>query len=419
MKNEAHRDIDNIFRQSLEDPAKEPEFQERDWNAMEKKLDADRKPRKIVFWLPLAVTAAAMLLVFFGWWLIKPGVDPDKEGQQPVTINKGGNTKAINDAEKKKDQATIAVAPIDSNAQVNAPKALSFDDGKKPQHAVNRVAVNKASRIKTGAPANVPSNDSQQPVDEALIASNRSGALPQGNAATPNLFTGIRVASLTPVNVLPAASSAAPALNKDVKKPDSRLKPQLAVTVLASSDINGASSFKSAGTGKNIGLLFSARFGKVSISTGATYSVKPYTLPFSAYGDNSSYKFKYSPETVTADCRMIDLPFNIDYRIYNKNKNSITVGTGITSYIMTTENYIYYYGSSAYSSKYDVKNPDQYFFSAVNVQVNYRRQLSSKIGFNIQPYMKLPIKEIGYSRVRLQTAGVAIGLNWNINSSPK
>ena len=52
----------------LEDPVDEPGYREEDWNSLEQMLDGQRKRRGMVFWLPILGSAAALLLLFLGWW---------------------------------------------------------------------------------------------------------------------------------------------------------------------------------------------------------------------------------------------------------------------------------------------------------------------------------------------------------------
>jgi hypothetical protein len=169
-----------------------------------------------------------------------------------------------------------------------------------------------------------------------------------------------------------------------------------------------------------LGLLFSAGvYNKLTLTTGANYSVKPYNTDIANY--HTAYTFKTDPTNIEADCRVLDIPINLDYQLYNKHQNKFSIGTGLSSYIMLHESYQYYYADPTTKGPvaYTVPSSGKYFFGIMNLQATYQRQVNSKVGLSIQPYMKLPLTNIGYSQVRLQTAGVAVGLNWNINSLTK
>ena len=98
---------------------------------------------------------------------------------------------------------------------------------------------------------------------------------------------------------------------------------------------------------------------------------------------------------------------------------------------MMHESYKFEYGAGSVTSSYgnsssvtgpstiNVANPGKYFFGVVNLNATYEHQINSKVGISIQPYMKIPLSNIGYSQVKLQSTGVAVGLSWNLNSLTK
>lgn len=426
MKDEQHKNIDDVFRRIIDDPANEPEYRQDHWDALEEMLNGKKKPGKMVYWLPLVSAAAAMFLVVLGWWFLVPHaeqkaniaqvvVKKTKDAGTPRRGNKPAGTVKLTE-QIQPDDNTATTRSLGSKKQMGS---IFIKETEKRKYPTGKLSAPGFVPLRVVAvDPDVASNIS--PIDK------ESARIVLSKPVTMNLTLTNPAHPVVPVNIinsLPNSVSNIKDTQKGSLKNDESWfkKPQLTVTVLASTDLNGVNSFSSTNIGKNIGMLFSARFNKLSISTGAYYSAKPYNMPFSSYSPNSAYKFKYSPETVTADCRMLDIPLNIDYQVFSKNQNSITVGTGISSFIMLKESYQYNYATSpTYGlSSYDVNNPDKYLLSSVNFQANYRRQINSKIGLNIMPYVKIPLNDIGYSRVKLQTVGVAVGLNWNINSLPK
>ena len=158
---------------------------------------------------------------------------------------------------------------------------------------------------------------------------------------------------------------------------------------------------------------------KFTFSTGAAYAKAPYLTPFADY--HTSYPFKYTPVDVSADCRVLDIPLNVDYLVYSKARNQFSVGSGLSSYIMLNEDYHYNYAKpyNYTPTDYSVTNQNQHFLGILNLQATYLRKLNPKVSLAVQPYLKIPLTGIGASQVRLQTAGVAFGLKWNLNSLAK
>jgi hypothetical protein len=149
------------------------------------------------------------------------------------------------------------------------------------------------------------------------------------------------------------------------------------------------------------------------------YSDKPYLTSFANY--HTDYHFKTNPESVTADCRMLDIPINVGYQIYSRHQNTVSVGTGLSSYIMLRERYSYTYSSPSVTgpAAYTVPTAGKYFFGVANLNASFEHQLNSRLGVAVQPYMKLPISNIGHGEVKLQSTGVAVGFSWSLGAAVK
>jgi hypothetical protein len=427
MKKE--KGIDDIFKHSLQDPVQEIGFRESDWDAFEQMLDKE-KPARRIYWLPLLSAAAAVILLFLGWLMFKPeatttqqmaGNKPAKTGDQPANVTRPG----------QQPQVAATNPPAKVNDVISKPTNTVKDEQTTTQH--NKVAqaytannLNKAKRGKedSSAPAGL-----KYPVKNGVIAQTGTDPIRSYNTlAAVSLMPGITPVDysngqiLAANNIVPQSATRPLTASKaeGKKTGTSSFHPLFAITALASSEINGVGSFQSASKGTNVGLMFTAGVKKLSISTGVNYSMKPYTLPFNQY--TTAYNFKSKPEYVTADCRVLDIPINIGYQVYNKSSNKITLGTGISSYIMMHESYTYDYGDQAKvygPSYYAVQGKGKYMFSIMNLQATYERKINSNVGLSLQPYFKIPLSAIGYSQVKVQTFGVAVGLNWNINSLTK
>ena len=252
-------------------------------------------------------------------------------------------------------------------------------------------------------PATTNTNAVQkQPAGNGKIADQPMTAAEKSNAAMMKLLE-----STSPQNN-----------NKLSAKTQASFKPRFIGSVIGAQDINGAGSFKQGKVGSKAGLVFAAGVSqKLTISTGAVYSSTPYSAGYDSF--TLPYQPKVSPVSLSANCQMLDIPINIGYQVYNQGKNMISVGTGLSSYIMLQQDYNFVYSSSSGIAPrdYSVPNTSSYLFKILNLNATYERQISSKAGITIQPYLKLPLADIGYSQVKLQTTGIAVGLSWNLDSS--
>jgi len=120
---------------------------------------------------------------------------------------------------------------------------------------------------------------------------------------------------------------------------------------------------------------------------------------------------------------MLDIPVNIAYQVYGNFRNKLSVGTGLSSYLMLHEKYTYNYAdganTDAWPLTYTVPNSKGYLLSIININATYEHKINSKVGVSIQPYMKVPISGVGYSDIKLQSTGIAVGVTYNLNSFRK
>lgn len=411
MNNEKDKELYDLFKKKLEDPVNEAAFIENDWDALEQKLNKRTKPRGMIFWLPVISSIAALLLLFLGWWSFRPKIKADRWNNKPQVVNKVRtdtlskyNQQPVKDKQIKPAPSNYAVKPRTNKRNIfNKPSLTSsitanhFDNGNNSQKNV----LNRQNLQTLEALSHVPG------IENGLIVSPISAQV-----EIPGL-------AFDAIKNLPASKN-----DKNKIRLQTAFRTQYSLSVIAAPDINGVGSFQQSKIGTNFGLLLSAGVSKkFTISTGVLYSVKPYVSGFANYPSKTF--FTQTPSNITADCRMLDIPINIGYQIYNKHQNKVSFGTGLSSYIILHEAYTFnYQNSNTYGSNtsplsYTVPNSNKYYFGVLNINATFQHQINSKVGLSIQPYLKLPLTNIGYGQVRLQTTGVAVGFSWNLNSMLK
>ena len=413
MKKE--KEFDDIFKKGLGDPV-EAGYQEQDWNALEQMLDGNKKRRGFVFWLPI-LSSAALLLIAFGWWLLRPETVQNQHQRPQIAMHQpvqpGGAGKAV-------VQSTTQQGKVSSQGDLTAQNGAAV--------TTTKPGINNGYQAANNGKPNIGLTGSN-----SIPVTNAGGgyATITGSTQRGNIIT---LAALNPALPGSGLGSNLTIDSVDVKhealaanKPDKTNKittksifvqhPRYALSVFGAPEVNGVNSFQQTRSGTNIGLVFSAGlFKKITFSTGALYALKPYNTYFSNYLGNSQPGSNLS--SINADCRVLDIPLNVDFQFYSKNRNSFSIGSGLSSYIMLHESYQYNYTDPAVngSVNYTVPNTNKYIFGVLNLQATYTRQINSAMGLSIQPYMKLPLTGIGANDAKLQTAGVAIGLSWNLNS---
>ncbi|HET6769265.1 MAG TPA: hypothetical protein VFH08_17775 [Chitinophagaceae bacterium] len=171
--------------------------------------------------------------------------------------------------------------------------------------------------------------------------------------------------------------------------------------------------FQSVKTGATMGLIFGYAFNKKwSIESGLLWDTKR------VYDNGSHFNPPgYIPTTgvtiiaVNGKNRLYEWPVNMKYTIIS-GKHSLFTTAGLSSYLMKSENYDYEYvqnnqpGGHNYLS---YSNETKDWFSVVNLSIGYTHKLGSNGTLRVEPYLKLPIKNLGVGQMPIMSTGLNIG----------
>lgn len=391
MKNSDTSDIDKLFREGLAPENDPATYTPSGWPEMAQRLDRHAKWKGVVFRLKKHGWVAALLLLFFSIWAILP-----EKKEQPV----------LQTEVRQKDQGKQEIQKESPETEAIRPEAGPEPGASLPVSAAVR---------KTPFPEDLLPETKTADPDRAAMADLKTrdvGILPvpeHPETSHPDpVETSERVVPATIFNAVP------PEL---LLKTPSRKWP-VALSILAAPSYNGVNSLNDAKTGSDFGLMLTIGLTKKwSFSTGVVYAKKLYAMGYTSdytppSGNGSGYN---DPQSVDADCRVLDIPLNLNYALIDKGKTAVTVGTGVSSYFMLKENYRFLYAGQ-YDDPQDLEltNENQHWLSVLNFQASYERKLNSKVSISLQPYLKIPFRDIGYAKVRLQSVGMALGATWNL-----
>lgn len=400
MKSENNK---NSFRDSLDVENDHSGSMENDWSMLEQRLDRYENRRKTMLWTKILSAAAAVLLLLLAWWLFQPN-DAVKPAQE-IVKEKPVPQKS---PEKQEGIPALPESGPDQKPQVIPQKQQPYEF-----QANNKDVQNQGDIATEQQGAELTGEENWLSIDQKPVAIFDARTAFKSNLDEQQLV--IKLDSVKPV----APPLQPEKVNQERLKPQS---PQLALSVIYAPAINGVNNFSNAKVGSDVGLLLTVGLTKkISVTTGAIYAKKLYESSFNEY--NPAYKpsLAFDPQSVFADCRVLDIPLNINYLLFQQGRNSLTVGTGLSSYIMLKENYRYIYPPNYNNPEYNysLSNQNKHWFGVINLEARYQREISPKFSIGLQPYMKIPVSDIGYGNVKLQSLGMAVNLNWNIRASSK
>jgi len=383
------KDIDKLFKDGLENP--DLPFNDLDWDNLEERLHPSPKRRTVpIIWLTALAGIAAMLLVVY--LLVKPDADQSKNRQVKTKIEKNNNAgKPLNDKEE------LVKKPADENGSAGNGQGslLAGHHDTEKATSVQKGTETRAASLKgmeTGG------DNSNQLVDVIY---------------KPKINTEREPIAFEQQNLVfePAQGRVA-----KIKDPVFKKKPRLILSILAAPDLTSVQKSGQSSLSGGLGIEATVILAKkLSVTTGASYAKKIYDSDFSLYKPNTNYVFNIKPSNIHANCDVLDIPINLNYKVFDNRRNSISVSTGLSSYLMLKEKYSFSYnGTYQGPQNFEVKNANQHYLGIANVGIEFQHKINHNLSISAKPFMKIPLTDIGYGNSRLSSTGVAISVNMNL-----
>ncbi|MEJ7694580.1 hypothetical protein [Daejeonella sp.] len=409
MKNFDKHEFDEIFRAGLISPYLN-EVDE-DWALMKGRLQSQKSrntiPSYIIFVSAIAAVFLLVLAVIF---------NSDDFTQDQPDINANADSKT-GPALKAPNRVEIVTESTPAKSPFSAPGRLLLS-------TPNVYYSNFESNAEVEAPA-------QSTLAAQVITADIPKATdPSNNTSVPAVLApdagdvSSSVNGEVAVSEKPLSADDVPAADEEeednTKSNSSKSRFSLAVNFAP--DLNGVEQLQNNKLSYSLGagLIYKVS-NKLSIEAGAAYGKKTYQTGFSSFRPASYNHFQVKPNIVSSGFDVMDIQLNLAYTLLNKGKSSIGLGAGISSYLMLDEQYSFTYqnlnarGLSSFRTGYQ----NNHFFGIANLSLSYKRSLTNNVKLAFNPYLKLPLTDLGYGNIRLRSAGMSVGVITNLNKSKK
>ncbi len=369
MKNE--NKLDQFFKTGLSDP--ELPFNKLDWDKMAGLLDPQKRKRIVPLWLYTISGVAAALIVVILWFLSDTGqLRPKKLTEIAKIIDKPSSHK------EPKHQTQLAEV-IKHLRPIAIPSTKHLHEDQTKHFSVEIDSVPET------------------------VAVNKVGVTTSAIDISPDINTTSLQNAETTAAILPEGKAAVKIANYDNKA-------RLSLTLIAAPDISTVSAGLHSRLSSNFGVLanysLSRRF---SVTTGVIYAKKYYDY---AGVNKGLYGKADKAWEVDADCNVLDIPLNVNYKVLNSNNLSISLNTGLSSYLMLKEKYKYINQDQTGTkiSSLVIDNKNQHLFGVANFSVNFEHKINQRLSVGVQPFYKIPLTGIGYHDSNLSSKGLAFTL---------
>lgn len=429
------------------------EFNPSAWSAMEQKLDA---PKKGFFWWRLGggLGLLAVIILLIVLWPSRTNQSDNASKaaiEEKVLPKKNEGAQKITDANGKKDlSSTTDESPV---ANPNTPNSKEVEQGandNSKDSALNRPVTSRNQALDLKATSkqdeelsnalsetknNTETISAAQRIgpDRVSETSSRTSTVSYFDPSQPIGTTdsiGSQMASLDEIGVETLALRWVPR----VFLFDQSIKPMtLDSSYYRAADLDSLQTFKRwsfgalvsldlsatgldgfTNPGTMLGLLAEYRISKKwSIQSGVNYSVKNYSALGGEY-DTSTWPRGRSDNLMSAiaRCLVLDIPINLRRYFQGKNGNQWFVSSGVSTYLMLSEDYNYEYAiqNPNWSPTGQIRGENNHFFGIANFSVGYETPISKKLGLAFEPFMKLPLTGIGQGKVKFLSFGANVAI---------
>ncbi len=190
--------------------------------------------------------------------------------------------------------------------------------------------------------------------------------------------------------------------------------------LLLSPDMNSTGIWQQKSVSPAYGVVITYSFTpRWSLSARILYNNKKYVSSSENYNAPDSY-WQYRtngvvPDEIDASCRVIDVPVMLGYIYYKQKRITLKASAGIGSYFLMDEVYRFRFDqpNPGAATEWKTNENSQNWFSVVNLSTGISLKTGNRTSFTIEPYVKLPLKRMGWGEVNLSGMGVAFIFNYD------
>ena len=404
-----NHNIEDFFRKRLENH--ELNFQEGDWLLLENRLETVHpSPSAIgLHFNPktVLIIAAALTAAFFLGWMAselfqdknveKTGPERTEQNQIPAVKTNQNPVPVVN---KKQNQ-------IPALNKVKEPERFIDSPGQQysPLTQSEAVTESEVAKLETAIPATDaelnPIKVETIPLTGKIIPLR---ALPGLQFSSPDI-SGFDIA-LPPVDNMPVGFSRFSSWS---------------IGLILAPDYNGVRLFRGNRVTAAVGGIISFQFARRwSASVRAIYNNKKYSSRAYYYKLPEGYWINRTngviPDNIVGSCRVIDVPVMVTYKFLQRKNISFIASAGLGNYFMQDEKYDFDFNQSnpGADTQWQTQKNSTVLFATANIALGIEFQTTPRISAAFEPYLKIPLKEIGWGNVDLYSMGLSLTMKYRL-----
>ncbi len=417
---ESNKDnLENFFKRKAQNP--DIEFVEEDWKQLEAQLDNEMPVLPIPWWNSLRKLWPVLIIALIsiiGWYLYDPNDNPNlSESQVASDQLKGDPSQNTNNITfEAEDPKNMIDAKEFSSSAIEIKNEESDQTGEKV--FLNSEVPNEINRdnVKENIPSeNQFTEENKNQISGYVVSENGDEALRLSDASSLHFLQPIPPDFLISPVLFPSPNTTE---NKELEKKKSAKKSSFIIGIGYSPDFStvGLDNYVAPGSRWKLYLEYNFK-GIIGLSSGVEWVNNKYE----AYGDEYHAPQRYWYNGIVADeaygeCIMIDIPLNLRVQAFSKGRHQFFVSGGASTYFLMKEDYFFSYEQNDPSlpDHWGTDKMSVYPFGIINLSIGYEYLFKSRGSVQLEPYIKIPTKGIGWGNVDLYTIGAYISYRYRL-----
>ena len=436
MSKKSFDDIEQIIKNAAE--AHEPAFDEEAWKKMEAMLDKEKdRKRPFVFWLwwLLPLMIGSLTVSYFTFYdndakveiAGQPDNNPLDENIDNETVDAGKKIPEPGDKDRlknnenlKKDKEPGAIASVSAEVQKPSGKTAGKDQQNKNEEQFSK--KNLSDKVKADMKGKITA---AKPHYEETDIENREapgkpdiGINEQAEQAIQEDVFVVKIDSdKTDEKEIGKIIDSVIEKKRNDKKPKTK-DYRFYFIVAGGAEANGVKLFSADKITGRVGMAAGYQVNKnLSVQAGFFVSNKKYIAAGSDYKTKAgSYWSTVDIKSITANCRVYEIPVTIRYDFMPGKKINIFASAGLSSYVMKKEDYHFYYdryGTTHNAETYYKGNKN--LFCVLRLSAGAEKKLSNRVSIFASPGVAVPLSGVGEGEVKLYSTDIIIGLKFSVS----
>jgi hypothetical protein len=435
--------LEQFFKKAASKP--DIAFNEEDWQKLEARLDAMPPDLSLAKTSGLKIASAVSLFVLFVigtvYWSYETTTEiPIAKADKEVSAEKG--SPATNDVSdsfsgSNAEESNPVLDRRDGDGVMSRPETKESASRKPAAAVINKNVLDGEVNSSAHAKSVDPNNESIRLVNSGSAetqANFQPGIVRRSKDQTYQDLVQGSSATIAGKIKQKADGQLPGAEEEGSRKEDAIVKeeyasgqtkhlvpPRLSLLLSLAPDFSSTSINKYTAPGGAFGAMLHYHIGNSwSVSAGVIKNQKKYTGDGEDYQPPKGYWKYYTngviPESIDGSCSVLEIPVMVQYTLANVGRSRFLIGAGASSYVMLNESYRYYFDQPNPGAKdgWDSKDQSRFLFNMINFTIGYERQIAPGLRLGIEPYMKIPIEEIGWSKLKLFSTGASFTLRYNL-----